>query len=533
MTHEIDAETLARAFSAGYRYLEINARILDNLNVYPVPDGDTGSNMVATERVGIEEAAASPPTTVAGISDILTQSFLKESRGNSGFILSQFFLGFFQVVRNCSTVDLEAFATGFSNGAYTARAALLSPEEGTMITIMSEMADSLENCGKAGIRSCLSAALRAARKKIEETPLMLPVLARAGVVDAGGLGFIFLMEGMRRGLAGRPAALEDEQRYRFKPREAAEAARANLRHRYCVELTLGLNGGLDGDEITSALQDIGNSIALAEVDSKLKLHIHTDSPEAVFSFFSGKGDILRKKVDDMAEQVSAFAGIAPGRSGTTTASVLALVPGDGFGRIFADLGAKKTMVFGSRLPSAGEIARSLEGFDGENVIVLPNDGNIIPAARLAAEQSKETVVIVPTRNIAQGISAICAYLDDESLEENAIRMNRSLHDGVQVTLYEVSRDSLYGAATLHAGEYFAVSGDEVLSFGPDLAGVVRETLEKMNITARGSVTIFYGEGKGELLAGRLAESLRESYGALEIRRAYGGQTGALFILAVE
>ena len=530
MVEKIDTVALTKALVAGSGYLELNARILDNLNVFPVPDGDTGLNMAATVSSGIKQIAESTLSSIAEVSDRLTRSFSENSRGNSGFILSQFFAGFFQVVRDCIAIDSGGFITGFLNGSYLARSALISPVEGTMITIISSMAGVLESCEDDDIAACLDAALAVARKKIQETPRMLPVLARAGVVDSGGLGFLFLMEGINRGLTGQSIQSEDEQNYRFKPREAVELVAAELAHRYCVELTVATAGRYDGKEVKSKLVDLGNSIALVQNDSQIKLHIHTDRPDLVVSMFAETGEILRKKIDDMADQVSVFTGVTPRAA---AAAVLAVVPGEGFSRIFADLGAKRTIIYGDQLPSAGEIGRALESLDEENIIVLPNNDNILPAARLAAGQSKANVLIVPSSDVVQGISAICAFVDDEPLEENLKNMTGSLEEGLQIRCYNAVRDSQFGSIALRTGEYFTIAGEEVLSCGTDPLEVITEALEKVDISGRGGVTIFYGDGESEALAGELAADLRKRYGALEIEHVAGGQTGALFILAVE
>ncbi len=521
---------MLQALSAGGVYLQSNAAILDNLNVFPVPDGDTGMNMVATIRRGINQLTDTPGLSIPRIAEILTSRFSEDSRGNSGFILSRFFTGFFEVIKGHRAVDIKGFATGFSNGAYLARTALLSPVEGTMITIIAAMADTLVSCKEADLTTCLAAALNVARSKIHETPAMLPVLARAGVVDSGGLGFIFLMEGMYRGLTGQPLQFEDEKLYRFEPRETSGSLPAELPYRYCVELTVEMNGEPENDGMKRSLRAIGNSIALANVGSQLKLHIHTNQPEAVFELFSESANILRKKVDDMAEQVSAFSDPV---SHTGAPAVVALVPGEGFGRIFLDLGAKKAMIYGEHLPSVGEITTTLSALDDRNIIVLPNDSNIIPSAVLAAEKSNANVIVVPSRNIVQGISAICAYVDDESLEENAKNMRECLDGGIQIEIHRAVRDSQFGLIRIRTGDYFAISEDDVLSAGVDPLAVITEALEKVDLPGRGGLRIFYGDGNNDRIAGDLAATLRSRYSTLEIEVVHGGQAGALLILAVD
>lgn len=525
----IDTPLLKKILSSGERYLELNSRLLDNLNVFPVPDGDTGLNMTATVSEGIDEIAKSPISSISDISERLTKSFSENSRGNSGFILSRFFSGFFQVVKDHDWLDADCLASAFSNGAYVARSALVTPVEGTMITIISSMVSVIEEIHTADIVVCFKNMLEGARKTLEETPAMLPVLARAGVVDSGGLGFVFFIEGMYRGLSGQSPELEDEQAYRFMPHEVIHPVPTAFDYRYCVELTVALREEISTAEVKSKLVQLGNSIALVRTGSEIKMHVHTNEPAAVFSLFSGKGTVVRRKIDDIHDQAAAFAAR---EEGTGRSAVLAIVPGEGFADIFSEFGAKSTMVYQEQLPSAGEISLALEKLDDENIIVLPNDENIIPSARLAAEQSRSNIVIVPSRNIVQGIMAICAFLDDEPFEENLRNMISSMDDCLHVRCYAAAGDSHFDSFSLHAGEYFTIAGNEVLSSGADIVDVIERAFKQSDISARSALTIFYSNEAGEEITKELAAALQVRYDELEITYAAGGQSGALFILAV-
>ena len=527
---KIDAHVLKRVLDGGRRYLELNANLLNNLNVFPVPDGDTGINMVATLRPGIDLATDPSVSSISEVSDRITGSFSENSRGNSGFIMSQFFAGFFEAVRELDYINAANLTRGFANGSYLARTSMLSPVEGTMITIMAAMADEFERTKSENIVDCLSAALAAARRRIHETPGLLPILAKAGVVDSGGLGFVFFVEGMLQGLIDDNAQprSEVEEDYRFEPDPNVEVATDDLDYQYCTEFTVLLDGELEA--LREILPTMGSSIALVQTERELRLHIHTNDPDAVEALVGGAGEIVRRKVEDMQDQISLV------RSGTDTGeltAVLAVIPGKGFENIFRDLGATETIVYGSTLPSAGEVRDALRRIEAESVIVLPNDKNIVPAARLATEECGKNAYVLPSSDLVQGLSAMYSFVDDQDLETNLRDMTASLKIAQQVRLFKSARDTAYGSANLRAGEYFTVAGEDVLASGPAAAAVVAETLDSFSLEGRGSVTFFHGSEEGQGIAADLVSSLADTYSPIEFETVFGGQSGSILIIAIE
>ncbi|MBT3273783.1 MAG: DAK2 domain-containing protein [Spirochaetales bacterium] len=526
----INPESLKNSLAAGGSYLELNSKVLDNLNVFPVPDGDTGVNMVATMKSGIRAIHNPAVSSLADISEHLTGSFSENSRGNSGFILAQFFSGFFDVVKDLDFIDSAGFVSGFSAGSYLARTSLFSPVEGTMITIMSAMVDEMARIDSTDIAEYLYRALDAGRRKIFETPDILPILARAGVVDSGGLGFLFFIEGMLQGITGLEPESVNEDDYRFAPIEGETASSEELVYRFCTEVTVDIGAGGDIDSLKVFLSEHGNSIALMSDDHELRLHIHTNDPKEIISRVEQLGDVKRTKIDDMKGQISA---LSPAAGTVECCDVLAVVPGEGFADIFRDLGAAAWLVYEKSLPSTGEISDVLVEMAGENIIILPNDGNIIPAATLVRDRSEKNVVVVPTANVVQGISAMYSYLDDMGVEENLTSMSDGMADAEQIRLFRSVRDAKFGTTQLAEGEYFVIRQDEILAGEPDGKTAVINALKSINMSGRASITCFYGGEAGEKITREISAALTILYEDIEFESVYGGQQNSLLTIAIE
>ena len=453
----IGVPELKRSLKASADYLSLNTAILDNLNVFPVPDGDTGVNMLSTLEPAVQALLEDGRGGCAGAWELLSEQANRHSRGNSGFILACFLRGFARRLDDSGRITPELVRRGFGSGSYAARASLLSPVEGTMITIISAMAEAMAESETADIPELLRTAVARAREALFETPKLLPVLARAGVVDAGALGFIFVVEGMRRGLVGAELDSEEELQYRFEPDlSIQQPAQESLRYRYCTELTVEKRGELPWQELKGFLQQLGDSIALVQEECYLKLHIHTDTPERISERMGELGTIVRSKVEDMAEQINAGAKTLQDHE---TLSVLAVIPGSGFEGIFRDLEAACCLCYGDRLPSCGEILEVLERMQGANIIVLPNEKNIIPVAKLAQEASAKNVFLLPTENVVQGITALYGFTGEDSAQQNLRGMTENIDLALCLKVYRSTRDSRYGEVTIRCGDYFLLRGE--------------------------------------------------------------------------
>jgi len=534
----IGVAELKRSLKSAADYLSLNTGILDNLNVFPVPDGDTGINMLSTLKPAVDAlladgiiAAAESVGSCAEAWALLSEQANKHSRGNSGFILACFIRGFSKRLDGAGKITAELFRGGFHSGSYAARSSLLSPVEGTMVTIITAMAEAMGESESGDIAELLKSALDRGREKIFETPRLLPVLARAGVVDAGGLGFIFVVEGMRQGLIGGELKSEKEQDYRFQPDpNIAETDEGSLCYRFCTELTVQKKGELPWPELKAFLEQRGNSIALIQEEEYIKLHIHSNAPEEIRARMAKHGTILASKVDDMAEQINAGVKILPDHGAT---SVLAVVPGSGFKDIFYDLEAAACLQYGDQLPSSGEILEYLEGMDTENIIVLPNEKNIIPAAMLAQKNSSKQVFLVPTENVVQGITALYGFNGEDSPQQNISSMRDGLGVAVCLKVYRSNRDSRYGDVEIKKGDFFVLRGEDILAVDASLVPAVERGLAGLEFGEAGCISFYYSDAFDQSCKAELERLIRRPENPLEVEFHYGGQSGSLLIVAVE
>jgi DAK2 domain fusion protein YloV len=528
---------LKRCLRGALDSLTVNAPLLDNLNVFPVPDGDTGINMLSTLKPAVEAVLGNGVGGVASAWELLSEQANRNSRGNSGFILARFLAGFSRCVGDRPAVTADLLSQGFHSGSYAARSSLLTPVEGTMITIITGMAEAMAEAmagtSSADVLECLRAALKSARRLIFETPRQLPVLARAGVVDAGALGFLLFVEGLERGLSNAEIRAEDESAYRFTPDpEAGEERESILSFRYCTELTVASpeGGEIDVDALKPFLEERGDSIALVAEKSYLKLHIHTDRPEEIAAKMAELGKVLSSKVDDMAEQLnSSFTAPADHEE----LAVLAVIPGPGFRQVFSDLEATAFLEYRERLPSSGEILAALEKVEGGNIIVLPNDKNIIPAAGQAREQAGKNVYVLPTANVVQGITALYGYSSQDSPGEAIRSMRESIGLARCLKVYRSSRDTRYGRVGIRKADYFMVEGEEVLGTESTLTECVVRGLASLDLSQAGCVSCFYNDDVDSGLLSSLTDRLRGLQEGLAVELCYGGQKNCLLIMALE
>lgn len=556
-------EEIRRAFFSALAALEHNYDILDNLNVFPVPDGDTGTNMLSTFEAGVRVLNNPALRTVGDMAEQMNREMIRESRGNSGFITARFFHGFFE---SACRGGAEGFgpgelAAGFSGGLFQVNRSLFSPAEGTMLTIIRVMAESMQAAGgkgEIGAAGMLEEALEAAGAALFDTPRLLPVLARAGVVDSGALGFIILMKGFLQGLkppqAGQPAVppeRENEADYRFPPRSSiADPGSAGAgqpagepAYGYCTEVNVRTRPGFSLPDLTAYLKERGGSIALVHEDDFLKVHIHTGDPAEIIARLKTVGTVEHVKIDNMTEQVSRYSAAHPdagGGDGTGEGSaavergkcaVLAFAPGEGFREVFSTLEVSHCIVYGEKLPAAGEILACLEEVPESEIIVLPNNGNILPAVTAAAEKSAKRISVLHTTDIVRGIAAAYGYSRNDGLEENAANMRECMEMARGIFVYRGVAESRFDDRLIAAGDYFAVMGGGVCAAGPDLQILLAECIAAGGEAA--NITLYYGPD--ELLPELTA--FRDTYtfwnGDVEMELIRGGQSRESIIISME
>jgi uncharacterized protein len=531
MTDSISAEALRGALAKGAEHLRRNQRLLDNLNVFPVPDGDTGANMVATLQAGVRALGVGPVASMAEVSSLMREELLRNSRGNSGFIVAWFFNGFLGATERYERLTGDSLIEGFAHGSYQARASLFTPVEGTMITIIAAMTGALGECAGMDPGSCLRRALAAGRASLFETPRMLPLLAKAGVVDAGALGFILIVEGMLSGLTNEKFPPEVEESYRFSPDPRALLDWIPLPdYRFCTEVFIENPAGVDDPSLRAFLEARGNSIALVVDPRFIKLHIHTDDPDSILRRLGEFGAIGSSKVEDMREQVAASAA-RPDE--IEACAILACVPGDGFEEVFAELGVTHCLRYGRELPTAGAILDVLSDIEAPAIIILPANGNIIPAATVARDLCGRDAVIVATRNVIEGLAATYGYSENDTLEENARNMRDCIGLAASLSVYRSASTSVFGEQNIPAGSYFAMRGDAVLSIGSDAAATVLEALSAAGAGGKCDLTLYTGENFDYSALPAIEAGVRKINPSLRMETRRGGQPRELLIISIE
>ncbi len=542
----LDARGLLAALHGGLAQLERNADLLDALNVFPVPDGDTGSNMVHTLRAGLVGLA--PADTLPALADRLRPRLLAESRGNSGFLVATFLDGFLRdlaelhptdagIDPRTDTVDAARLAHAFEAGAYHATTALANPREGTMLTAMRLMSEGLRAATSAttSIGDALTRAVAAGRDAVASTPRLLPVLRRAGVVDAGALGLVLLFDGLRRAVLGEPIAHEDGAAHRFPPE--ADVPAEPMHFRYCTEVVAANPRALPTGELRAYLAGAGDSLAILETDGLIKLHVHTNAPAEVIARAGSFGAIVREKVEDMQAQVDAAALAGGARTSVPTESgdvgVLAIVPGPGFVEWFLGLGAARCLVVHDQLPSTADITAALADITAPRLLILPNNNNITPAASLAAQADPRPAQVVPTGDVTAGTAAMYCFNASAPLAENLAAMRTGAGLAIGLGVCRAPRAATYGDRSIAAGECFAIRGELLLAVAPEPASALLAALAALDLAGRSVVTLHRGRELDPDTHQAITAALRITWPDLQVEAAEGGQGRYLVWVSIE
>jgi uncharacterized protein len=544
----LEPAVLIKSLKTGCGYLELNRDILDNLNVYPVPDGDTGINMVLTFKPAVEEIANSQFTSLSDLSTAMTTMLAKNSRGNSGFILAQFFRGFWEAAAAGKNgyIDTTVLKHGFEKGAFTSVSSLLSPSEGTMITIIASMLDAMKALNTKNVIHCFESAVETGLRSLFKTPEQLPILAEAGVVDAGALGFIFIIKGMLCGLIGNDITAECEDEYRFTPEAIVSGGTtdtdlpaAQMVFRYCLELDIETSHAAKAppDEFKSFLLQNGGSIALIADDCRLKIHVHTNVPDCIIEKSETIGSVTHSKIDDMADQVAGVKrsadGSAAGSDSPDNPSVLSIIPGPGFRRLFEELGASDCHEYSQTLPSVNELSKSVDRMQGDEIIILPNNANIIPIIRLVNERTKKNVTALQTKNVVDGITAMYGYFETGSVEQNILSMSDCIGLAVTLKLFISSREAMFGQMRIENGHYFVTKDDELLATAASLEDAMVTAIKKIDTVGKSNISLYYSDDFDVGGMGRLKDRIAETDPNLEFEQHYGGQDKSILIISIE
>lgn len=536
----INGKDWARSVKAGCIRLEHNRDQVDLLNVFPVPDGDTGTNMYLTLLAAAKEGEKSSTETLGKVAKAVSLGSLMGARGNSGVIMSQIFRGIAKVMEGKTEANAIELAQALKAGSDTAYKAVMKPVEGTILTIIREIARVCEKEAQEGndILGSLLAALKQGHVTLEKTPTMLPILKQAGVVDAGGRGLLFFLEGFIEGLAQDKEITLDTYKEktapnlddRTKPQEKIE-----LTFNYCTEaLIKGQN--LDTGDIKDHLGPLGDSMLVVGDEDLVKVHIHSNHPGKVLETCLQFGSLSDIKINNMLEEVHEQRNNWDELMAQKNKKIglVAVAAGDGIIRMLRSLGVDQVVQGGQTMnPSTEDLLNACNEADADEIIILPNNGNIIMAAEQVKHLCDKRIEIVPTRSVMQAISALIAFNSEGDLEEVAAAMNQEFNsiDYAEVT-YAV-RDSAVNGLDIKEGDIIGIINGSISMQGSAVDAVVLDLLDKMNAQEGELITALYGadieENDAMLLKGRIMGKYPDG----EVEVHYGGQPHYSYLLSVE
>lgn len=523
----LDGRSYAKFVVAGAYFLRKYRRVLDDLNVFPVPDGDTGTNMYLTARQAALEAGKARHGSLAEVAAAAAQGSLMGARGNSGVIVSQMLRGFAHHVRHRRQIDTFVLATGMREAVQAAKQALVTPVDGTILSVAEAAAEAAYHMAlhEGDFYRLCSSIVRAANEALERTPEQLPALREAGVVDSGGAGFVYFFEGILRFL---PDVKVRSTAFPRRPvRERVFTASQQVgRHRFCTEFLLG-QAPVAAAELREVLQPRGESLIVAGTQPTFKVHIHTDDPDGVARAAGKHGEVSRLKIDDMERQHRLLLVKPP----ALAYSLAVLLPGRGFERIAKELGAEVTLVRRG-LPDPRDLLLAVNACLSERVYLLLDDPAAEPAAREAAARTAKAVDVVPAPDVVGAIAALFALRAGESAAPERERLGAAVARVRSARVCFAGKDAAPGGTTGVRGKAVAAAGARRFT-GETLVEAAREALAAMGAEHGGLITVYYGGAQRERDAQRTSEDLRAFFTHAEVEYYFGGQEDAELWISLE
>nr|WP_207927444.1 DAK2 domain-containing protein [Streptococcus catagoni] len=531
------------------------AEYVNSLNVFPVPDGDTGTNMGMTMDNGAKEVADRPAQTVGEVGQILSKGLLMGARGNSGVITSQLFRGFGQSIKDKTELDGKDLAQAFQSGVEVAYKAVMKPVEGTILTVSRGAANAAMKKAEStdDAIEVMEAALKGAKKALAKTPELLPVLKEVGVVDSGGQGLVFIYEGFLSALNGDYVASED---FKATPANMSEMINAehhkavighvateDITYGYCTEIMVALKQGptyvkeFNYDEFQGYLSNLGDSLLVVNDDEIVKVHVHTEDPGLVMQEGLKYGALVKVKVDNMRSQHDAQVERTsqPARSAEAKEfGLIAVVAGEGLADIFKAQGVDYIISGGQTMnPSTEDIVKAIEAVNAKNIIILPNNKNIFMAAQSAAEVVDIPAAVVETKTVPQGFTSLLAFDTAKTLEENVSDMTAALSDVKSGSMTLAVRDTSIDGLEIHENDYLGMVDGKILVSDSNLESAMKATFDHMIDEDSEIVTIFIGEEGKKELAKELVDHLEDKYEDVEVEVHQGGQPVYPYLMSVE
>ena len=558
MGNTTNAGQFKEMIQAASTRLNSRAEYVNSLNVFPVPDGDTGTNMGMTITNGAKAVSDKHAETVGDVAAVLSKGLLMGARGNSGVILSQIFRGFGQVIKDETEFTGANLASAFQNGMEVAYKAVMKPVEGTILTVARGAA---AFAGKKATESddaiaVLKAALEGAKVALAKTPDMLPVLKEVGVVDSGGQGLVYILEGFVAAATGEyldseefqatPAVMDEMVNAEHHKSVAGHVATEDIKFGYCTEIMVGLGQGptvtksFDYDEFRNYLNEIGDSLLVVNDDEIVKVHVHTEDPGIVMQEGLKYGALVKVKVDNMREQHDAQVikeATAPKKAAEIKEfGVIAIAAGEGLAKIFKDMGVDYVISGGQTMnPSTEDIVKATEIVNARNVIILPNNKNIFMAAQSAADVVDIPAKVVESKTVSQGLTALLAFEGNKTLAENVADMTENLSEVTSGQVTNAVRDTAIDGLTIHENDWLGMIDNKIVISDKDMLGVLTETFSKMMADNEDAeiISIYIGADGTRKLVDKLCKTLEASYPDVDIEIFEGGQPVYPYLFSVE
>jgi DAK2 domain fusion protein YloV len=536
----VSGQELKEMLATATNWLEKSAPDIDALNVFPVPDGDTGTNMLLTMRSSVEEAYQSGNSTVSSVAQAVAHGALMGARGNSGVILSQIWRGVAQSLKGKKSLSGKDLADALYEASKTAYKGISNPAEGTILTVIKDVAAAAkEEADKNGDPiGVLEAAVSAAAESVANTPSLLPVLKQAGVVDAGGQGLLVILDGALRYLRGEAEQMQFRKPQIIASSVAAPAAQARMgadevAFGYCTEFLLK-GEELSPDDIRTRLQRKGQSLITVGDETTVRVHIHTLDPGNVIRYATSLGTMHQVSIRNMDEQHQDFLQMQKERMPEVDVATVAIVAGDGLGEVFASLGTTAIVPGGQTMnPSTKEILQAVKKVSSNKVIILPNNKNVVLTAEQVKGLTDKKVEIVPTHTIPEGVAALLAFDYEADFDTNLKLMKEAQGRVKTVEITQAVRPANLNGLRIRRKQTIGLLDDDLLAAGNDALDVLNKILAKVNLRKSEIVTIYYGQDTKKNEADEVGESIRTKYPQLQVEVVRGGQPHYLYIVSIE
>ncbi|MDD4230616.1 MAG: DAK2 domain-containing protein [Dehalococcoidales bacterium] len=545
LNRNLSGKDFHEMFSVATEWLEKSVAEVNALNVFPVPDGDTGTNMLLTMHSSLEEAREAATSTVADVTKKMSRGALMGARGNSGVILSQIIAGLARGLEGAETCDGVCLAKGFEQASIAAYKGISNPVEGTIITVIKDVAKAAKARslnGDSDIVSIMEEAVTAAGDSVANTPALLKVLREAGVVDAGGQGLYIILDGALRYLKGEADAMQFRKpqiipsKIPLVPHSITSPESIcddEIPFGYCTNLLLK-GQTLDVDKITAKLNKRGESLVVVGDDKTIRVHIHTLDPGWVISYLTTLGTLDNVHIQNMDEQHEDFIEMQKEKSPSGGVSMVAVVAGDGFAEVFSSLGVSHIVPGGQTMnPSTKDIFQAVEKCAADNIIILPNNKNIILSAEQVQKLTKKSIRVVPTKTMPQGIASLLAFDYDADFETNHHLMSEAIGTVKTIEVTQAVRSTKVNGLDIQKKQFISILDGNIVSVDNDPQVSLGQALEQTDVSEAEVVTIYYGENESEAGAESLSASISAKYPHLQFEIIRGGQRYYNYIISLE